>query len=392
MKLFDFLGKFRKKKKPNKSKMEKISFSEFETWIENNLKKIEKQEEGIFLLIKKRIETLSEEIRENIKLAEDLDLNAKKAEDRLKSLTEEGRKKYIESLEYFLNNLNSLKKDQLEKTISQIDRLFSNFNKKSHSSYERATILIGKEMSSIKKTLKDFSSEIINIFNKNKGLTDFSKTLFFIKLKLKQFEEKGKLKEECEKKINFLDLEIKNKKKQSEDLTEEIEKVKKSEEYLQFQNKNEKINMLKKELEKEIFDLRKNIDFKALGNFYHIFEDKMNVIKTHIENFNASFHEDNGKTILELIEVAKLPNKNILEKINKINNGKEKILNLEKEIEEEKLPKKLNKLSSKIIETLDELKNLKNKRIKEEKKLETFKVEKDEILNEIKENAKKIDV
>ncbi len=392
MGILDFFRKFRQEKKQKESEKEKIPFSELESWIEKNIKKIEKQEEGIFSLIKKKTEILSEEIREKINAAENFDLNTKKAEDRVKSLTEEGRKKYIESVEYLLNNLKNLKKDRLEKTISEIDRLFSDFSKRSYSSYERATIFIGKEMSSIKETLKDFSSEVIKIFNRNKDLTDFSKTLFLVKLKLKQFEKKDEEIKKCEKEIDLLNDEIKNKEKQREESTEEIEKIKKSREYLEMQEKNEKLKILKNELEKDISNLRQDIDFKALGNFYHIFEDKMNLVKAHIENFNANFHKDSGKTILELIEAAKLPNKNIPEKINKIRNKKEEISNLEAEIGKEKLLEKLNEIYSQITKSLDETRNLKDKKVKEEKKLETFKTEKNEILSRIKENTEKMNV
>ncbi len=392
MGILDFFRKFRQEKKQKESEKEKIPFSELESWIEKNIKKTEKQEEEIFSLIKKKIEILSEEIREKINTAENFDLNTKKAEDRVKSLTEEGRRKYIESVESLLNNLKNLKRDRLEKIISEIDRLFSDFSKRSYSSYERATILIGKEMNSIKETLKDFSSEVIKIFNRNKSLSDFSKTLFSVKLKIKQFEKKDEEIKKCEKEIDFLKDEIKNKEKQREEATEEIEKIKKSKEYLEMQEKNEKLKILKNESEKDISDLRQDIDFKALGNFYHIFEDKMNLVKAHLENFNANFHKDNGKTILELIEAAKLPNKNIPEKINKISNKKEEISNLEAEIGKEKLPEKLNEFYFKTTEALDKTRNLKDKKVKEEKKLETFKTEKNEILSEIKENTEKMNV
>ena len=52
-------------------------------------------------------------------------------------------------------------------------------------------------------------------------------------------------------------------------------------------------------------------DFRALGNFYHILEDKMHIVKNHRADFNKSFLRDNGKSIKELIENANIGNNNL---------------------------------------------------------------------------------
>ncbi len=392
MKIIDFLRKFRQDKKQKESKKEKIPFSELENWIEHNIKKTEEQEEDIFLLIEKKIEIFSEKIKEKIKAIENFNLDTKKVEDRIKSLAEDGRKKYIEAIEYLLNNLKNLKKDRLEKTISEIDKLLSNFNKKSHSSYERATILIGKEMGSIKETLKNFSNEVIKIFDQNKNIIDFSKKLFLVKSKLKQFGEKDEEIKKFGEKIDFVTNEIKNKEKEKEEATEKIEKIKKSREYLEVYEKKEKLKIFKDELEKDIFALRQDIDFKALGNFYHIFKEEMKILKSYKNSFLKEFQKDDGKTILELIEITKLPKRDIPQKINEIKDKKKEILDFELKIKKEKSPEKLKEISFKITEILEKKKNLENIKMKEEKKLNDLKKEKNLILNEIKENAMKMNL
>ena len=49
-----------------------------------------------------------------------------------------------------------------------------------------------------------------------------------------------------------------------------------------------KVKLLEEELKKELFFLRQIIDFKALANFYHIFEERMNIVKEHKEDFQIS--------------------------------------------------------------------------------------------------------
>ncbi|MEK6824107.1 MAG: hypothetical protein AABY06_03670 [Nanoarchaeota archaeon] len=362
------------------------SRSELEIWIEHQIKEIEIKEEEIFSLIKEKTDVFSQEIKIKINLAKKFDVNLKKTDDRIRGIVEEGRKKYLESVEDLLNILNNLKKDRFENLIAFVDKVFLDFNKKSHLSYERATILIGKEMSEIKESLKDFSQDLIKLFNENQNLIDSSKRVSFIELKLKQLE---KIKEELEKinlEIISLDKEIINKEKEKKEILNEIEKIKKSSEYFEIQKKEEKIKILKDELEKEIFNLRQIIDFKALGNFHHIFEDEMKIINSHKENFQINFQEDMGKKILKLLDGAKLNNKDISDKASKIHNKKEELLNFEAEFKNEKSKNQTNELSSKIAQIISEIEELKNKRLKEEKRFENLKINKDEIIKEIREN------
>lgn len=394
MSIFDFLKKLIKNKKKEEQeeseKNKKITFSELRFWIENKIKEIETKEEEIFSLIKDKTELLSKEIKIKINIAKSFDVNLKKADDRIKKIVEEGRKKYLESAEDLLDFLNNLKKDRFENILAFIDKSFLDFNKKSHLSYERATVLIGKEMSEIKESLKDFSKDLIKIFNENQNLIDSSKRVSFIELKLKLLEKNKKEIEEINLEIISLYKERSNKEKEREEMLVEIEKIKKSAEYLEMKEKEEKIKILKDELGKEIFSLKQTIDFKALGNFYHIFEEEMNLVNAHKENFQINFQKDNGKNLLRLLDGAKLNNKNISDKVNKIYNKKEEILNLEEKFENEKIKNQTNELSSKITKRSFEIEDLKNKKLKEEKRLENLKTNKEEIIKEIKESLEKL--
>ncbi len=394
MGIFDFFKKLTKNKKREEQeeseKNKKIIFSELEIWIENKIKEIETKEEEIFSLIKEETELLSKEIKIKINIAKSFDVNLKKADDRIKKIVEEGRKKYLESVEDLLDFLNNLKKDRFENILAFIDKSFLDFNKKSHLSYERATVLIGKEMSEIKESLKDFSKDLIKIFNENQNLIDSSKRVSFIELKLKLLEKNKKEIEEINLEIISLYKERSNKEKEREEMLVEIEKIKKSSEYLEMKEKEEKIKILKDELGKEIFSLKQTIDFKALGNFYHIFEEEMNLVNAYKENFQINFQKDNGKNLLRLLDGAKLNNKNISDKVNKIYNKKEEILNLEEGFENEKIKNQTNELSSKITKRSFEIEDLKNKKLKEEKRLENLKINKEEIIKEIKENLERL--
>lgn len=386
MGIFNFLRKLTQSRKVEKPEGQRISLLELGTWTENKIKDLKTKEKEALTLIQKKIEFLADELKEKINVAESFDINLKKEEDRIKSAVEEGRKKYLESVEYLIESLNNLKRERLEETIADTDRIFSDFNKRSRMSYERATILIGKEMAEIKESLKAFSRSLIKIFDENRGLVESSKIVFLIKLKLIQFEQIEQELQKIDIEIISLNNKITEKEVESGELLAEIEAIKKSSEYLE---KQEKIKLFKNELEKDISDLRQLIDFKALRNFYHIFEDKIQVVKAYRDDLQANFQKDDGKGILSLLETAKLNNKNISEKLNQMHKKKEEILKIETELENEKNKDKTNELHSSSAKTILEIDDLKNKKSLEEKRLKKFKEDKEKIINELKESLEK---
>lgn len=389
MGLKDFLRKLIQSKKPEKPERAEISISDLGTWTENKTKDLKAKEKEVLAFIQKKIESLPNELKEKINAAESFDITLRKEAERIKSAVEEGRKKYLESVEHLIGNLNDLKKESLEKTIIDIDRIFSDFNKKSGKSYERATILIGKEMAEIKEGIKSFSKSLIKMSDENKDIIESSKTILFIRLKLNQFEKIEQELQKIDKEIIFLNNKITEKEKENKETIAKIDTIKRSPEYLEKQERQKKINLFKNELEKDISDLRQIIDFKALGAFYHIFEDKIQIVKAHRNDFQVNFQKDNGQTLLNLLETAELNNKNISGKLSQIHKKKEEILKLETELENEKNQDKTNELCPLITKIMLEIGNLKNEKSREEKRLEKLKEDKEKIINELKEILEK---
>ena len=379
-------------KEIKKNEKEKVSLSSLGTWVESKVKDLRAKEKEIISFIQKKIEFLSDELKEKIRAVNSFDVDSKKEKDRIKSAVEEGREKYLESVEHLVESLNSLKKERLEETIADTDRIFSDFNKRSERSYERATILIGKEMGEIKESLKAFSRNLIKVFDENKNFVESSRTISLIKLKLSQFEKIEQEVQKIEKEIISISNKMAEKEKENREILFEIDIVKKSSEYLKKQEKQEKIKLFRKELEKDISDLRQLIDFKALANFYHIFEDKIQVVKAHRDDFQTNFQKDDGKDILKLLETAKLNNKNISDKLSQIYKKKEEILGIETELENEKNKDRMDELHSANTKAVLEIDDLKNKKSKEEKRLEKLKEDKEKIISELKEGLKKFGV
>lgn len=388
MGIFDLFKKLVKKKESEEIVVEKLAFSDVEDWVRNKIKENELKEKEIIDSVKKKISSFNGQLKEKKDVLEIFDVESKKVEDRLKSVVNESRKKYIESLEIFMKNLNNIEKEKFGEFTSYVNNVFLDFNKKSHMNYEKTTILIGKEMGSIRDSLKTFSRELVGIFDKNKNIMDLSKSLAFIKLKLNQINQIDKVLGEIKEEIAFLGKKTVDKKEEEEKLLKGIEETKKTPSYLDYLNMQEKINFLEEEIKKDIQGLRQLIDLKALANFYHIFGDEMNTIKEYKENFEESFRKDNGLKILNLLENSKLNNNKILEKTEYIKARKEELKENKQKIKGDET-QNLNLEKTRISKEVEEL-NIEKE--KEEKRHEKLEISKEEAINVLKQEVSKLNV
>jgi len=386
MGIFSFLKKLGKENKGIIS--EKLAFSEIESWLEKKKKENELKEKETMVIIKGKIRRFTEELREKIIILESFDVESKKEKEDIKGIVNNSRKDYIKLVENFLGNLNNLEINEFEEFIKRINKIFLDFNKSSYKNYERATILIGKEMASIKESLKIFSKGLIKTFEESKEIVDSFKKISLVKSKLDMILSLDRTLRKISEMTLSLNEKIKSKEEGNKSLLEEIEKIKKSFNYLERLKTQKKIESLKEELKKNIFMLKQLLDFKALANFFHIDEEQMNILKNHKEDFQTNFQKDNGKMITDLLDEAKLNNSTISEKVNLIRNKIEEISNYEKEIKEDET----QELYSRVKEIVLEIDNLKIERVKEEKRHEKLKISKEELINLLKHELGKMNI
>lgn len=397
MKFLNFLkklkniGKAEKRPEPEQEK-EKVKLSEIENWLKSKEDEIIRKEKELFPIIRERTDVFEKEVEEKLNALESVDLEPKKADERLKSQSYEGRKKYAGFVRELIEKLKSLEEDRLQATESKFNSLFSNFSKKAGKSYERATILIGEEARKVKEETQKYFNEITTIFKNNKNLTEKAKIISSLKKKADWLKNTNNTKEKFNKELKETEEMIDKKARENKEIFDETGKIEESPDYAKYKEKQEKLRSLKNEKGKEISSLRQNIDFKTLGNFYHSFPDKMEIVKSYRDNFTNYFEEDNGKRIIDLIEKANLPAKKIHEKLNLIKKKNDEISGLENEIKEDKSRKRLSDLTAKMTNVTMELGGLRSKKSIHEQKLEKLKINKGKIIEKIKENVNNLGV
>lgn len=387
MGLINFLKQLIEKKEEPK-KEEKVVFDEINNWIDKKNKDIGEKERKILVLINNKILEVSDELKNKVRVLENVDLKSKKVEKRIELIVEENLNHYIGYLNDFIKDMGNLEEKELDKMKHKINNIFSNFDKRSFKSYQKVTFLVGKEIADMKESIVGFSKYLTNIFEENKKIIDSSKVISSIKLKLKQIDEINESSTKVNEEIISLDLQIKNSQEMNKNVLEEIQKIKNSESYGENLRKQEEIKISEKELEKDISKLKEIIDFKALGNVFHSDEKKMNIVKFHRKDFRLSLQKDNGVAILGLLDEAKLNNEIILNKIKQINEKRERITRNKSTIIKDETKDSLAE-TARIKLNIENLTHEKNKEIK---KSERFKVNREVLIKSIKEELSKLNV
>ncbi len=388
MGIINLFKKIAKKKKAKEIVTEKLAFSDVENWVENKTKENEIKQNKTILIIKDKIKKYTNELNKKIKTLDDFDVGAKKEKEHIKRIVNNNKKDYIRTVENFLEKLNNLKINEFEEFMKKVNEIFLDFNKSSYKNYERATILIGKEMANIKEDIRIFSNDLLKTYEENKDIVDFFKIISQIVPKYQSINSIDNTLSRITEEKSSLNKKISKRKDEDRILKEKIEEIKKSQNYLDFLNHQKRLESLKSESKKNILELKQLLDFKVMANFFHINPEQMKIVKNHKENFYIHFINDNGKSIISLIDEIKLNNDKIAEKIEYIHFKLEKIKNHKQEIKNNET----QEFYFRIKEVALEIDNLKIERAKEEKRYGRLEKSKEQLIDTLKQEFSKMNV
>ena len=300
MGIFDFL---KQKKQEQKVVKESLRLSEIPGWMAKKRADENLQEKRVLVQVKQIISELIQELKEKSKPLNEIDISKRKEDNRLKEVVTDNLKKYKEYIEQLIKKLELLTQkehNQLSQFIEDINKILEDFQKRSKSSYERATILIGKELGNIKETLSSFFRDLNRIISENENIIINLKVLESIEKKLQELNENEEETKIISENLEGLEKKRKDLDKKNKQIEEEIEDKKKSKEYTDEKLKKLEAIAKKKEIEKTTLKLKSFIDFKLLEKIHHTNPKKMNLIKSYEEDFNQIFNREN-KELFDLI-------------------------------------------------------------------------------------------
>lgn len=340
MGIFDF---FKQKKKNEEQDIEKqrVKLEELDSWLEGLKKQNKASEERVLSSIKENITEKTKELEEKRKLLDTIDLKNKKEQEKLKIIVLENLSNYSYYVSKLIENLTALKTEDLEETIENINKIYSDFKQKSSSSFEKSTILVGKEIGDIKEAITVLFRELNRVLDENLSIIKKSKLINSLKRKSGEIKELNDLIEEISAEIKSNESKIKDSEAKLESIKNNAEVIKNSKEYKEQQKEKEQAELKKQELEKDIQKLKNLINFKALAKTFHTDSKKMALIKSYEENFGLIFEDDKRKELMLLLDREKQEDaenrvKDIIKQkkeINDIINKKDKIADISGDIE-----------------------------------------------------------
>jgi len=380
MKLWDIF----KKKKEKPQKPQKLSQAELQDWLFNKQVEMSNKEQHFFDEVKEKTVKLIQELTDEITVLNQIDFDKKKEREKIKAIVQENFRNYIINLERLIQKIQAI--ENSSNIISQINKMFHDFDKKSKPNYEKATYLIGKEMAATKESIRGFFKELEKVIKNNKKYIEDSQIIESIKKDIDKY--KGTIKinsqiveeiEEQAQKINEISASLQEKEK-------EKEKIKESKEYLEKEEEIKKLKIKKEELEQGILKLKQLINFKSLANICHKNEKEMSLIKEYKENFKQAFNKAGGEDLAHLLKGSNQHTEEILNLIQKINSTKQELSSTQIE------HTNLNIINDSITKLKYELEQTKSVKETKKKAQNKFEENKDNVLKALKEKLSKVNI
>ena len=394
MGILDF---FRRKKEELKSEKkdseeqkletsQEIEFEKLEEWIADKKRESKINETKIIKQIEASISQLIPELaRENDQIKR-IDLKNRKEEQRIKNIVLENLSNYSSYIGKLISDLEQMKKENLQETVENINKIFLEFKQKSSTSFEKATFLVGRELEEVKEEIKRFFCQLNEIVEENKKAFENPKLITAIEKKLEEIKKLEGLKSEISKEEKENEKNALRAKAEEKSLEEDIKKIKNSEEYSNWEKRRQESNLKKKEIEKDIFEVKNMIDWKNLSNIFHINEKKMVILKEYENHFSQILENGGEEKFIEILHEANIETGDIQRRIGKIKDRKKEIHEILSRKDE------LEELASKLISVRTEIKNLKEEQVKILKRVQKIDENVSEIIKEISQDKKKIHI
>ena len=365
-----------------------INFEDIPGLLEEKTKKLKENNARIKDRIIDRIKEFGTALNGVISALENVDLNKRKEDERLKLIVRENSNQYVSLVLRLNSKLTGIVENKDEQKggesgarvlLKKIAINLNEFYRTSVLPFQKSTILIGREMENITAVIKGFSDEMTVIERENESFFKENEMMramdnHFLELKelKKREEDLTYLLEEHKKKVERMN-------KDYAGMEKEIEDTRKSKDYEEDIKKREEVEKEKKEVERKIQEFKKTIDFKELSKKYHSIEKMHKIVKKYSNNFASALMDDQELENL-------LINENQKEQIRELRN---KLLSSTKEIST-KTEEKIKSLLDALKDIKNELKGLESNIEITNKRIDKLASRRNNLKEEIKSLAKKI--
>ncbi len=299
MGIFDFL---KNKNVVESGEVADLFFGNVREKLDERSNVLVKNEAEVLREIKKGFDDFYVFVEEKLAILEGVDIESKKEHERVKLLVRQGLDKYVDFVRGLLKDLKALEKNDLDVFSREVSEVFDVFEMRSYKVYDRATYLIGDEMSSVRSGIRKFRADLIKVLKKNKKLIENLEVVRSVELKLSEVEKVEADLKNFRRGIEENNVKIDDGKKKIRELEVEVEVIKKGSEYILNLERREGIEIFWARLDDEITKLRGLIDFKKLASVVHGNQKEFEFVKNYRDFFVLEFSRDGGSGIIELFK------------------------------------------------------------------------------------------
>ena len=279
-----------------------IQLEELPIKLENEINELTKLKRQFKEDILKRISNFEFEINEKIKSLENTDISQRKEYDKIKIIVEENLNLYILYLKRTIHNIKDAEKEETEEYVNRLFHVLNEFNRVSSMPFEKATILIGNELSSTRTVIKSFIQDLNKVVEDNKFIFEKSRLCSALGNLLSESKQLTFLHAEMENKLEEMNVSLKNANEEHDILKNKLSEIKEREDFKE--DNQEKIEYRKKldSLEKEMQAIRRELDLKSLLKKFHHDKKIDQLVRNYINDFKNTLKEDKELKIIDIIE------------------------------------------------------------------------------------------
>ncbi len=267
------------------------------------LKKIEDNLTDDYKSINNQLKKILDKLNSDSNNLENIDLNKKRVESRIRDANQTARKEFLFYLNKFIESLKEEKvgEDQLKLISSELNK----FHQQTKRSHQIASLIIGEEMKIIRDDIKDIEKLEINFIDKNK-------ILFNKKNSLKKLISLLEEKELLSKKLSSFDEDsirlnknISNNKNAIENLNQNMKKIHDTHEYKNYLVNQSKLNEIKDELISLKTVINTMFDKKLLEKFLQTQADKeiISLTNEYILESSIALMKDINLKIIDIYDM-----------------------------------------------------------------------------------------
>ncbi len=301
------LGFLKKLFKKDEKKAEKVSLDNLEKWFEGQITHFYEELDKDLINFKEKLKEEIQKTNENITTLERAKLQNPEITTREIQFMQGNRESYIKRVQLFLEqiNVNDLSSKTMTSFISEFHRDILEFGKATIRPYHILQQFFANESSKVSQNIKSLDILVKQL----KNLEESSNLRYLDDLKdsILKLKNQIKLKHTLEQDVKGKKQEVEELEKEVSNDIKELEKLKKSNEYISLDHNKKLLVAAEKELKNEENDLLKHFSVldKALRKYERVMYEDSEIVLKYVQDPLAAVLTDTEFKILAVLPKLK---------------------------------------------------------------------------------------